>query len=166
MTIKPLSSFNDELLKIYHGSFTEILYPEIRTHRYTKDFSWGFYCTKIQAQAEKWASKFISPIVNVYSVKDLESLNVKHFDDYCDEWLDFVVHCRNGGTHTYDVVIGPMADDTIYEYISAYMQNKMNKEKFFKLMKFKYPTHQISFHSIKALDAISFLGSYSVEDAD
>lgn len=88
MTIKPLNSFNDELLKIYHGSFTEIPYPEIRTHRYTKDFSWGFYCTKIQAQAEKWASKFISPIVNVYSVKDLESLNVKHFDDYCDEWLE------------------------------------------------------------------------------
>ena len=37
------------------------------------------------------------------------------------------------------------ADDTIYDYIEAYSLGHMNKEKFFELMKFKYPTHQISF---------------------
>ena len=30
---------------LYHGSKEEVVYPEIRITRYTKDFSWGFYCT-------------------------------------------------------------------------------------------------------------------------
>lgn len=145
---------------IYHGSYIEIEFPEIRKHRFTKDFSWGFYCTKIQEQAEKWASKFNTPIVNIYELKNIESLNIKEFKDYTDEWLDFVVGCRSGKTHEYDVVIGPMADDTIYDYIEAYTHGQMNKKKFFELMKFKYPTHQISFHTIKALDCISFIESY------
>ena len=56
---------------IYHGSYIEIEFPEIRKHRFTKDFSWGFYCTKIQEQAEKWASKFNTPIVNIYELKNI-----------------------------------------------------------------------------------------------
>ncbi|QAS62240.1 DUF3990 domain-containing protein [Clostridium septicum] len=36
----------------------------MRKHRFTKDFSWGFYCTEIQEQAEKWASKFNTSIYN------------------------------------------------------------------------------------------------------
>ena len=145
---------------IYHGSYMEIEFPEIRKHRFTKDFSWGFYCTKIKEQAERWAEKFNTSIVNVYEVKDIDSLNIKRFEDYTDEWLEFVVKCRSGSTHEYDVVIGPMADDTIYDYIEAYTHGQMNKEKFFELMKFKYPTHQISFHTIKALDCINFIESY------
>lgn len=148
---------------IYHRSYMEIEFPEIRKHRFTKDFSWGFYCTKIKEQAEKWADKFNTSIVNGYEVKDINSLNIKAFEDYTDEWLEFVVKCRSGNTHEYDVVIGPMADDTIYDYIEAYTQGQMNKQKFFELMKFKYPTHQISFHTIKALDCINFIESYKVK---
>ena len=147
---------------IYHGSYMEIEFPEIRKHRFTKDFSWGFYCTEIQEQAERWADKFNTSVVNIYKLKDIEDLKIKKFDDYTDEWLDFVVNCRSGKTHDYDAVIGPMADDTIYDYIEAYTQGQMNKKKFFDLMKFKYPTHQISFHTIKALDHIDFIRSYRI----
>ena len=152
-----------ELELIYHGSYMNIEYPEIRKHRFTKDFSWGFYCTKIKKQAESWTKKFNTSIVNVYTVQNLEQLNVKVFEDYSDEWLEFVVGCRSGNLHEYDVVIGPMADDTIYDYIEAYREGQMNKTRFFELMKFKYPTHQISFHTIKALDCINFVESYNVE---
>lgn len=147
---------------IYYGSYMEIEFPEIRKHRFTKDFSWGFYCTEIQEQAEKWSSKFNTSIVNVFELKDIETLTIKKFEDYTDEWLEFVVNCRSGKTHEYDVVIGPMADDTIYDYIEAYVQGQMNKQKFFELMKFKYPTHQISLHTIKALDHINFIESYQI----
>lgn len=147
---------------IYHGSYMKIEFPEIRKHRFTKDFSWGFYCTEIKEQAEKWSSKFNTSIVNVYELRDAGSLNIKKFNEYTEEWLDFVVGCRSGETHIYDVVIGPMADDTIYDYIDAYTQGQMNKQKFFELMKFKYPTHQISFHTIKALDHINFIESYQL----
>lgn len=147
---------------IYHGNYTEIEFPEISKHRFTKDFSWGFYCTKIKEQAEICAEKFNTSIVSVYELKNIDSLNIKKFEDYTDEWLEFVVNCRSGNIHNYDVVIGPMADDTIYDYIEAYTHGQMNKQKFFELMRFKYPTHQISFHTIKALNCINFIESYDI----
>ncbi|NFG42566.1 DUF3990 domain-containing protein [Clostridium botulinum] len=147
---------------IYHGNYRKIEFPEIRKQRFTKDFSLGFYCTEIKEQAEKWSSKFNTSIINLYELRDFESLNIKEFNEYNEEWLDFVVGCRSGDTHNYDVVIGPMADDTIYDYIDAYTQGQMNKQKFFELMKFKYPTNQISFHTIKALDHINFIESYEI----
>lgn len=145
---------------IYHGSYKEIQFPEIRVHKYTKDFSWGFYCTEIQEQADKWASKYITPVVNKYRLKNIDKLNIRVFEEYSDEWLDFVVSCRSGNTHDYDVVIGRMADDTIYDYIDGYIEGVMDKEQFFELMRFKYPTHQISFHTVKALASIEFIESY------
>lgn len=148
---------------IYHGSYLKIEFPQIRKHKFTKDFCWGFYCTETKEQAQKWAIKFKTSIVNEYKLKNLEELNVKVFKDYSHEWLDFVVNCRNGATHLYDIVEGPIADDTIYEYLEAYMDNMMDEEGFFKLMKCKYPTHQISLHTIKALDHIEFIDSYLVK---
>lgn len=35
---------------LYHGSGEEIEFPEIRKTKYTKDFSWGFYCTNLSAR--------------------------------------------------------------------------------------------------------------------
>lgn len=147
---------------IYHGSYMKIGFPEIRKHRFTKDFSWGFYCTEIKEQADKWADKFTDGVVNIYTIKNFDNLNILKFDDYCDEWLDFVVHCRSNGEHDYDIVIGPMADDTIYDYIEGYIAGKMKKEKFFDLMKFKYPTHQISFHTSKAINRVDYISSYEL----
>ena len=33
-------------------------YPVIRLHRLNKDFYFGFYCTKIAKQAERWATRY------------------------------------------------------------------------------------------------------------
>lgn len=44
-------------MEIYHGSNEIVLDPEVRISRYTKDFSWGFYCTNNKLQVEKWALK-------------------------------------------------------------------------------------------------------------
>lgn len=51
----------------------KIEFPEIRKHRFTKDFSWGFYCTKIKEQAERWAEKF-NTLINE-GVKPYLSIN-------------------------------------------------------------------------------------------
>ena len=39
-----------------------------------------------------------------------------------DEWLDFVVDCRQGVTHQYDIVEGPMADDQIWDYVEDFIE--------------------------------------------
>lgn len=146
---------------LFHGSRVIVDHPEIRTQKYHKDFSWGFYCTQIEKQAVRWATKFgTSGIVNVYSFDDAAPLNVKRFPAMSDEWLDFVASCRTGATHPYDVVEGPMADDTIFNYVQSFLDGEISREAFWALAKFKYPTHQISFHTEKALAALHFERGY------
>lgn len=148
---------------LYHGSRVEVKQPEIRVQRFHKDFFWGFYCTKIEVQASRWATKFgTTGIVNVYSFDDQANLSVLRFPEMSEEWLDFIAACRTGVPHDYDVVEGPMADDTIFNYVQSYLDGEISRAAFWELAKFKYPTHQISFHSAKALSALRFERSYEV----
>ena len=34
------------------------------------------------------------------------SLKIKDFREMTDEWLDFIINCRAGKIHDYDIVIG------------------------------------------------------------
>lgn len=148
---------------IYHASYTKIEFPTIGKSTYPKDFSFGFYCTLSKKEAECIALKYTTPTVNVFEITSLNSLTIKAFEDYSDDWLDFVISCRNGNTHKYDIVIGPIADDTIYDYIESYSCGQMNKSYFYESMKSKYSVHQISFHTIKALNCIKFIKSYQLK---
>lgn len=143
-------------MEIYHGSTVTVKQPEIRIEKYNKDFYFGFYCTLIEEQAIRWATRFGDGIVNVYEYTSNDSLKVLKFDEMTEEWLDFVVACRNGQKHDYDIVEGPMADDTIYNYIQEFLDGKISREAFWALVKFKYPTHQICFNTEKALETLTF----------
>ena len=142
---------------LFHGSRVIVEYPEIRTQRYQKDFSWGFYCTDIERQAVRWATKFgTAGIVNVYSFDDQAALSMKRFPGMTEEWLDFVAACRSGIPHNSDVVEGTMADDTIFNYVQSFLDGEISRAAFWELARFKHPTHQISFHTAKALAALTF----------
>jgi len=79
-----------------------------------------------------------------------------------EEWLDFIVACHRGIRHNYDIVEGPMADDTIWNYVEDLVSGDISREAFWALVKFKYPTHQIVFCSQKALDCIKYISNYSL----
>ncbi|MBU3837529.1 MAG: DUF3990 domain-containing protein [Candidatus Phocaeicola faecigallinarum] len=145
-------------MEIYHGSYTSVQTPEIIKGKFTKDFGEGFYCTELKRQAEKWARRYDTPVVSIYEYKPLEELNILCFDDMTDEWLDFIVACRSGKPHDYDIVIGAMANDQIYNYVADFMNGILTREQFWIMAKFKYPTHQINFCTPKALQCITFKG--------
>lgn len=148
---------------LYHGSQMIVDEPEIRKTKYTKDFGWGFYCTVIKEQAEKWAVKFKTKgYLNIYEYIEDNTLNIRVFPEVNEEWLDFVANCRHGEPHGYDIVEGPMADDTIYNFVERYLSGMMGKEEFLALAKFKHPTHQISFHSLYALNTLKFIEAKEV----
>lgn len=152
---------------LYHGSSMIVSEPEIRKARYTKDFSWGFYCTERRKQAETWSIRHSEiGYLNIYEFRERSDLKIKHFSTTDSEWLDFIAKCRNGGIHEYDIVEGPMADDTIYNYVEDYLDDKITKDDFLQLAKFKHPTHQISFHTIKALSCLEFIKAEEMHDED
>ena len=143
---------------LYHGSKHIVEFPEIRTAKYNKDFYFGFYCTTIFEQAKRWATRFDDKgIVNEYRYAPNEDLSVKVFPEMSEEWLDFIVACRTGNPHSYDIVEGPMANDTIFNYVQNFVDGKISREAFWSLARFKKPTHQISFHTARALSTLEFV---------
>lgn len=147
---------------IYHGSNCEIKNPEIRITKYNKDFGVGFYCTILKEPAIKWANKYDKSIVNLYEYVENPNLKIKEFTIMSEEWLDFIIDCRKGKKHDYDIVIGAMADDQVYNYINDYMNGTITRTAFWELAKFNHPTHQIAFCSEDALKCIKFVESIEV----
>ena len=146
-------------MTVYHGSNMTIQHPEIRIGRNTKDFGPGFYCTILREQAQRWAQRYDSPVVNTYTVRLNTDLKILEFREMTEEWLDFIINCRHGKAHDYDIVIGAMANDQIYNFIADYIDGIITRDQFWAMAKFKYPTHQINFCTDAALDCLTFIGS-------
>lgn len=150
-------------MEVYHGGYCSIEQPEIIEGRYAKDFGAGFYCTELKEQAARWAKRYDTPVISIYNFESGNNLNILHFKEMTEEWLDFIVNCRKGIEHDYDIVIGAMANDQVYNYISDFVSGVLTREQFWVLAKFKHPTHQINFCTAEALKCLSFIKSEEVE---
>lgn len=150
-------------IKLYHGSLDVVEFPEIRIAKFNKDFYFGFYCTEIPRQAQRWATRYLGEgFISEYVYTPNENLKILSFDSMTEQWLDFIVSCRLGNSHDYDIVEGPMANDTIFNYVQNFVDGKISRTAFWELAKFNKPTHQISFHTARALSTLKFMGGYKV----
>ncbi len=148
---------------IYHGSNTVVDNPRIIINGYYKDFGYGFYCTKLEKQAKRWAlTKRGASVVSSYLYIQNHALNICTFEKMTEEWLQFVVNCRRGIEHLYDIVEGPMADDQIWDYVEDYINGNISREAFWELVKFKYPAHQIAFCTEASLKTLRYEGTIRV----
>lgn len=150
-------------MQIYYGSNVIVNQPKIITDGFYKDFGYGFYCTNFEKQAKRWAlTKKNKHVVNVCSYTENKNLNCLIFKEMSDEWLDFVISSRQGIRHDYDIVEGPMADDTIWNYVDDFARGLISRTAFWELVKFKYPTHQIVFCTEAALKCLEYARSYEL----
>ena len=60
------------------------------------------------------------------------------------------------------IIIGAMADDQIYNYITDLLKGEITREAFWELAKFRHPTHQIAFCTDEALKTIKFIGAEEI----
>lgn len=152
-----------EKILLYHGTNVVVEKPEVRVVGYNKDFGFGFYCTRIERQAQRWAmTRRANHIVCIYEYSPNPELRAKVFDTMTDEWLDFVAACRHGKQHSYDIVEGPMADDEVWDYVEDFMNGRISREAFWALARFKHPTHQILFCTDRALAALTYKSYYKL----
>lgn len=145
-------------LTVYHGGYQAVEVPRVISGKNTKDFGDGFYCTVIKEQAGRWARRYETPVVSIYDVRMDTSLTILEFTEMTEEWLDFIIDCRHGKKHDYDLVIGAMANDQIYNFIADYMEGSITREQFWVMAKFKYPTHQVNFCTKQALACLEYRG--------
>ncbi|MEG2195746.1 MAG: DUF3990 domain-containing protein [Terrisporobacter sp.] len=139
---------------VYHGSYCEIENPDLKYSRKNLDFGKGFYVTGLKEQAIKWA-KIIKIrnnenkcFLNEYNL-DIEKLKnnykVKSFNSYSVEWLDFIIDCRSGSDiyTNYDVVIGGIADDRVFNTLDLYTNGLIEKSEALNRLKYYKPNNQI-----------------------
>lgn len=115
---------------LYHGSFLEIIDPDLKYSRTNVDFGRGFYTTPIYEQAEKWCGKFKrrgkDSVISCYSFdeNDCGNLKILKFSTYSEQWLDFILTCRSGNdTSDYDIVIGGVANDKVFNTVELYFDH-------------------------------------------
>ena len=150
---------------VCHGSQVSVERPRIVATRYTKDFGPGFYCTVLHEQAVRWAVRFTGRgWLSHFAFRPDPSLDTLTFPAMSEEWLDFVVACRHGDAHLHDMVEGPVANDTIYNYVQDFIDGKISRAAFWELAKFKRPTHQICFCTERALRTLTFERAEEVFD--
>ena len=75
-------------------------------------------------------------IILHYEIDGFEELNVK-ICEVNETWLDFISKNRTIGglNHNYDIVIGPVADDTVFNVIDTYLYGDYAKNEAIKRLK-------------------------------
>ena len=147
--------------------------PEIRERLHAPDFGKGFYTTASEEQAIRWAKrvrlvrKAKEAVVTVYDVSTLETnaLSVKTFDGVSEEWFDAVIACRQGTDvfSGYDVVIGPVANDNVYQTIRFFETGVYSKDEAMRRLLAERLFNQIVFKTPAALACCRYVSHKAVE---
>lgn len=159
--------------KIYHGSIDIVKSPEIRQPNRSLDYGSGFYTTTSIEQAKKLVERRMKDkgvsigYVNVYELDDTVMRNLKLllFEKPTEEWVNFVMKNRTerGFTHDYDIVYGPVADDSVYTQFTLYEGGIISMPTLIQELKTYKLVDQYLFHTVKSLTAIKFVESIEVK---
>ncbi len=162
------------MIALFHGGNDIIKSPEIREPNRTLDFGKGFYLTSSRPQARDWVVRRIkndrieSGYINEYEV-DIDaaaaSLNIRRFDSPSDEWLDFVMSNRRIAdfSHSYDIVIGPVANDRVYTAFALYEGGTISRDSLIRELKTYRLVDQYLFHTDEALSHLIFINAEKIK---
>ena len=136
---------------LYHGSTDIVERPLVSIGRKDLDFGPGFYLTPLHEQASQWAKRTMTirkatqAIVNVYEFTLPTDCNIKRFDAYDKEWLDFIVDSRNGKCpwEGYDIIEGGVANDRVIDAVEAYINGYADVEHTLRQLVYHKPNYQI-----------------------
>ncbi len=143
---------------VYHTSDRKFEAPDVNHSRNALDFGKGFYVTRLREQADKYAQRFIragkDAFLHIFEYKPEPDLNIKVFDSYNEEWLDFVCGCRKGGDEfkKYDIIEGGVANDKVFQTVDLYIAGIYNKEQAIQNFASEMPTDQFCIISQRAID--------------
>ncbi len=164
---------------LYHGSNVEVEKVDLSRCMPNKDFGCGFYTTLLEEQAWRMAKRRAridggTAVVTVYEIPDnlisMSDLNCRVFGDKPTiEWAVFIRNNRDRQFEDYaslecnldckyDVVVGPVADDTVGLLIRQFSRGTIDAEYMRKEFDFGRLTNQYTFHTERALQYLKKVG--------
>ena len=166
-------------MRLFHGSNVEIDKVDLSKCMPYKDFGQGFYTTILEEQAWRMAHRRARieggvPTITIYEVPDdlaeKPDITCKVFPEKPTvEWAVFINNNRNRQFHDikslecnrdckYDVVVGPVANDTVGLLIRQFHRGTINAEYLKREFDFGRLTNQYTFHTENALKYLQKAG--------
>ena len=152
---------NMKKMILYHTGFLEIRNPDIYRGRKNADFGQGFYLTADQEFARRWAKDRDGEqvILNTYEL-DTEGLRIQEF---CrdEKWFAYISGNRSWepDPSDADVIIGPIANDTIYDTFGIITSGVLAPEEAMRLLMIGPEYRQIALKTEKAASQLTWLSA-------
>lgn len=168
-------------LIVYHGSDRIIEKPKHNGGRKFSDFGLGFYITTNMEMAKSWATrkKDKNAYVNKYMLNS-EGLNSLTFELDL-EWLLFIAFNRGlikdkgikrimdqkyMHINKYDIIIGPTADDRMFDTLSLFFTNSITLEHCIQALNSMDLDIQYNIQSEKGILALEFRNVIELDSID
>lgn len=145
---------------LYHTSDREIPRPDVHYGRKNADFGQGFYLTPDRDFALRWAGE--KAILNTYEL-DLEGLDLYRFVRDAD-WFRYIFRNRRGvDSLEADAVIGPIANDTIFDTMGILSSGFLSPEEALELLRVGPAYTQVALKTERAALQLRWLGAEAIE---
>ena len=152
----------DGTMRLYHTGYLEIPTPDVHYGRKNADFGQGFYLTDSREFALRWARERRGEqvYVNQYALS-LSGLRVRRFSR--DEaWFDYIFQNRRGrpdGLADFDVIMGPIANDTLFNTFGIFTSGFLSREEALPLLLVGPEHRQIALKTERAAAQLRFLSA-------
>ncbi|WP_161946578.1 DUF3990 domain-containing protein [Ureibacillus xyleni] len=166
-----------------YGEYIESNGINLDKSRFATDFGKGFYVTNNKYQAEKWAkikyqdnidkfsSEDIKPVVVYFAldINKITGLSGCIFEEPNLDWGNFILDCRKEGMrdgifHSYDFVLGHLADGKIVALLRRAISGRIDSNEFLVgISPLSSTNTQLSLHTEKSLECIKCLGVKEIE---
>lgn len=162
-------------MKLYHGSTAGVEIPDLQKCRPNTDFGQAFYTTTNFEQSAKWAKiKQHRASAENMAVSEFEfdenilhsgEYKVRFFEKPTKSWLEFVINNRRGveSAEGFDLVMGPVANDSLYATILLYEQHILSAEAAIEQLKAHTLFDQLSFHTERALKNLKYAATVLIK---
>ncbi len=150
-------------MKLYHTGELEIHTPDLQRGRKNADFGQGFYLTPDLEFTRRWAGK--DAVVNEYELDETGLLIHRFRRD--GDWFRYIFYNRRTQDDLKaDVVIGPIANDTIFDTLGIISSGFLEPREALKLLMIGPEYTQVAVKTEKALRQLKWTGSERITETD
>ncbi|WP_051207801.1 DUF3990 domain-containing protein [Butyrivibrio sp. AE3006] len=148
------------MIKVFHAGYELIMRPDLHRGRKNADFGQGFYVTKDYEFATRWAREKSGEdvILNTYEL-DESGLKIKYLDRD-EEWFRYIFSNRRikpDEFSEYDVIVGPIANDTIFNTLGIMTSGYLSDDEALKLLCVGPMYQQVVLKTLAAVDNLHFV---------
>ena len=156
-------------LQLYHTGFQIIETPDLTRGRKNADFGQGFYLSQDKEFSRRWARtrKGQTTYLNAYEL-ETEGLSIRRFSRDAD-WFSYLYANRAGQADAlpeFDLIVGPIANDTIYDTWGIITSGLLDRDKALSLLMLGPVYLQTVVKTQKAALSLRFLGAEALSQAE